>query len=486
MDMPFLRGLIQYAEDKIIPFHTPGHKQGRGMYAPLRELLGRAAEYDVSDVLSSQKFNNSWSDALQAAEARAAEIFGARATRFMINGTTGAVHIMLTAARMHGFTHVVMPRSAHLSVYGALLLADMEPIYVADHSVADWQLPGPPDDRQYAKAEANLDDPSKAVALVTYPNYYGLGVDLKPLAERLHIQGRWLLVDEAHGPHFHFHPKFPQPALQQGADLVAQSTHKVLGALTQASMLHIGSERVPLALVDRANFWLQSTSPSALLFASLEAAGEQMAEAGEALWQRAIERAETAACRIESHKGMQVLRPNDVAPAYVMDPTRLVVRTADVGWSGVAAARRLRQAGIQVEMADPWHIVALITWADDEETVSGLIGGLVNLAKEEPSNDERPLTGALPLRPIPKMRLRPREAALAPSRRVPLQEAVGHVSADVVCPYPPGIPILCPGEEIDADIVEYLQHVHSSAFELRGTCDPDLSHIHIVQEGTCR
>lgn len=486
MDMPFLRGLIQYAQDNVLPFHTPGHKQGRGMYEPLREFLGRAAEYDVSDVLSSQKFNDSWSEALRAAEARAAEIFGARATRFMINGTTGAVHIMLIAARMHGFTHVVMPRSAHLSVYGGLLLADMQPVYVADGAVDGWQLSGPPDVTAYADAEVHLDHPESAVVLVTYPNYYGIGVDLVPLSERLKPQGRWLLVDEAHGPHFRFHPALPRPALEQGADLVAQSTHKVLGALTQASMLHVGSERVPLACVARADFWLQSTSPSALLLASLEAAGEQMAEAGEALWQQAIERAETAARRIESHAGMAVLRPEDVAPAYVMDPTRLVVRTADAGWSGVAAARRLREAGIQVEMADPWHIVALITWADDDETVSGLIAGLTNLAREKPDSAERPPAAAMPHRPVPKVRLRPREAALAPAHRVPLREAIGHVSADVVCPYPPGIPILCPGEEIDGDIVEYLLHVHSSAFELRGTCDPDLSHIHIVQEGTCR
>lgn len=486
MDMPFLRGLIQYAQDGVLPFHTPGHKQGRGMYAPLREFLSRAAEYDVSDVLSSQKFNDSWSEALQAAETRAAEIFGARATRFMINGTTGAVHIMLIAARMYGFTHVVMPRSAHMSVYGALLLADLEPVYVADRPVAGWQLPGPPGVQDYADAEGNLDNPGSSVVFATYPNYYGLGADLAPLSERLQQQGRWLLVDEAHGAHFRFHSSLPQPALTQGADLVAQSTHKVLGALTQASMLHVGSERVPLALVDRADFWLQSTSPSALLLASLEAAGEQMAEAGETLWERAIEHAETAARRIELQAGMEVLRPQDVAPTYVMDPTRLVVRTADVGWSGVAAARCLRKAGIQVEMADPWHLVALITWADDEETVNGLIQGVVDLAREAPNSAERAPTLALPPRPVPKVRLRPREAALAPSRRVPLQEAVGHVSADVVCPYPPGIPILCPGEEINDDIVEYLLHVRSSAFELRGTCDPDLSHIHIVQEGTCR
>src|SRR5690625_26111 len=239
MDMPFLQGLVKYRTDKIVPFHTPGHKQGRGMYAPLREFLGNAAEYDVSDVLSSPAMGDSWSDALEATEAQAAKMFGARATRFMINGTTGALHTMLVAARMHGFTHVVMPRSAHLSIYGGLLLADLEPVYVADEAVAGWQLPGPPSDLHYAKAEAGLKQSQSAVALVTYPNYYGLGVDLSAFAERLHQADRWLLADEAHGAHFGFHPALPPPALKQGADLVAQSTHKVLGALTQASMLHV-------------------------------------------------------------------------------------------------------------------------------------------------------------------------------------------------------------------------------------------------------
>lgn len=481
---PFLDGIQRYEVDGVLRFHTPGHKRGLGLHPGVQGVLGEAARFDVSDVLASPEYGDSWSDALRAAEDLAARAFGARATRFSVNGTTGALHAMLLALRMAGFRRVVMPRSSHLSILGGLIVADLEPVYVDESVLKEWGIPLPPGAEDFV-ARARAAGVDRPACLVTYPTYYGVGASLAPLASAVHAEGGVLLVDEAHGAHFRFHPRLPRSALEQGADLVAQSTHKVLGALTQASMLHSGSEAIPVELIDRALFWLQSTSPSSLLLASLDAARAQMEAEGLRLWEQALERVEALGRRLAREGGIRLLDAEAVGEGYVQDPTRVVVRTADAGWHGVAAARRLRERGIQVEMADPWNLVAIVTWADAPGHLDRLAEALIELRREAPPAGGVALApDVLPPFPRATPRMSPRAAMLARSRRIPLREAVGAVSADVVCPYPPGIPVLCPGEEIDAAVVEYLEAIHSFAFEVRGTVDPRLNFIHIVSEGT--
>lgn len=475
-ELPFFEALAGYRESGVVPFHTPGHKQGRGIHHALRDKLEGAAQLDVSDVVASQRFGDSWTRALRAAEELAAEAFGARRTYFVVNGTSGAIHTMLLAARSLGYEEVVLPRESHISVFAGLVLSGLRPRYVTGKRLSGWYLNAPPEPAAYEVASAN-----KEVYLATRPSYYGIAQPLGALADRAHRRGGLLLVDEAHGAHFGFHPHLPRPALQCGADLVAQSTHKVLGAFTQSSMLHVGAARVPEHSVERALLCTASTSPSGLLLASLDAARAQVATDGPALWEKALELADTLRHHIVTHLGVRVLLPADLPPGYVLDRTRLVIRTADRGLHGVEAARLMRQFGAQVELADPWHVVALITWGDTWETANRLLEALRFSLEQAERSRKIPAPDVWNL-PRPVVRLTPRAAALSPAEWVPLREAASRVSAETICPYPPGIPVLCPGEEIDADTVAYLEGIRETAFEVRGASDPTLQKVLVVRE----
>lgn len=474
-ELPFLHALTGYLEDGVIPFHTPGHKQGRGIHNALRKYLEGAAQLDVSDVVASERFDDSWTEALYAAERLAAEAFGAKRTYFAVNGTSGAIHTMLLAVRSMGYEEIVVPRESHLSVFGGLILSGLRPRYVTGSRLSDWNLSLPPAPSAYETVLA-----TKAVYMATRPSYYGIAQPLEALADLAHAREGLLLVDEAHGPHFGFHRHLPAPALWCGADLVAQSTHKVLGAFTQSSMLHIGSSRVLEHLVERALLSTASTSPSGLLFASLDAARAQMVTEGAALWEKAFELADMLRQHIQNHLGVTVLSPAHLPAGYELDRTRLVIRTADRGLHGVEAADKLRRHGVQVELADPWHVVALLTWADTRETANALLDALRSSLDEPERVRDIPAASVWDM-PAPTVRLTPRQAALSPTEWVPLREAVGRISAETICPYPPGIPVLCPGEEIDADIIAYLEGLRHTAFEVRGACDPTLQQVLVVR-----
>lgn len=472
---PFFEAVLDYGSKKILPYHTPGHKQGRGAPAPWRQALGLTAlQMDVSDVLHAPEWDDNWFDVLALAESMAADALGADACRFLVNGTTGGIHALIAAAVQGRDRPVIVARHSHRSVIGGLILADAVPVYVEssyDERRGLWLPPSP--DAWGAALEKN---PEAAAVLVTYPSYEGVAPDLKAIVERAEPLGVPVLVDEAHGPHFGLHPRLPRRALDLGAEWTAQSPHKLLGSLTQSSWLagrprRIGEDAVAVALGI-----LQTTSPSALLLASLDVARRQMALEGEAMMERALAAADEVREAVEGVAGLRNVRFDK--PFW--DETKLLFDVSPSGLTGFAAARRLREAGLQVEMGTARHVLALATFGDTPETVAALIRGLKRLAAEAEldvragdGSGIRPRVDGLEsaarsLPDIPPRRLRPRQAALGPSRFVPLAAATGEIAADVVCPYPPGIPVLCPGEEVSLEAVEYLQDILHSGGEVRG------------------
>lgn len=487
-EAPFFEAVLAYADAGIVPFHTPGHKQGRGAASPWVDAVGpRALRLDVSDVLVSPQHNDNWTEALAAAEGLAADALGADFCHFLVNGTTGGVHAMLMATAPG--RPVVIARNSHRSVLGSIILADAWPVYVNpvyDPDAGVW-LPPP----LSAWEQAFDRHPDAAAVVVTYPSYEGVALDLGPLVAAARARGLAVLVDEAHGPHFGLHPALPPRALELGADLSAQSPHKLLGSLTQSSWLLGREGRVRQDAVETVLGVLQTTSPSALLLASLDVARRQIALEGHHMMDKALAAADRVRDAVRAIPGLEVVRfdeGNDMTDIVGVDPTKLLIAVDGIGWNGFAATAALRSYGVQIEMGTARHVLALATFGDTTDTVERLCGALEKLVRDTPPRGDvngpwedarHDASSIFPKTADPVMR--PREAALAPSVAMPLADAVGHVAADIVCPYPPGIPVLCPGEQVSSEAVAYLQAILDRGGEVRGLVGtPDAPAVRVV------
>ncbi len=477
---PFLEGLVRYSSEDVIPFHTPGHKQGRTLDPELQQALGNEPFLmDVSDEISDPGSGNDSAAVLLEAEALAADAFGAGRTFFLHNGTTAGIQAMLLAAswefeQTRGSDwpkdkpgEVVLPRSVHRSVFGGLVLAGLTPRFVEETWDKEWSIPLPPSPSAWQKAVGETD--GLAAVFDTYPSYYGIGGKINETFYLADALDKLLLVDEAHGAHFRFHPEFPPTALSMGASAVAQSAHKTLGVLTQASLLHTGkpelAELMPTILA-----LLQSTSPSFLLYASLDAGRRQMALEGRRLWQRALELSQETRASINQVPGLRCLDEEVLEKPGVgfWDPTKLLIRVDGLGLSGPEAEVRLRQCGIQVELAGLNHILVLITIGDGPREVRRLVEALRELARSKGSGVQKQQEAPIESPALGRMLLSPRRAVLSARREVDLREAKGGISSGTVTPYPPGIPILVPGEEITAESLECLDGYRRQGIEIRG------------------
>ena len=455
----FLTALAAYVSAKVQPWHTPGHKQGRGAPSELLAILGPALAHDLSDVLEDATTDNSWEQCLQQAEAAAAQAFGAGWTRFLVNGSSGGLHAAFLGLCKEGDT-VLVPRAAHMSVAASLTLCGARPVYLAARLHSDIGVPLPAASADY---EAAISTHHPKVVFVTSPNYYGISADLSAIAELAHAHQALLLVDEAHGAHYAFHPSFPPPALAAGADVTVQSAHKTLSALTPAALLHVrsGMDTEPFS---KALQIVGTTSPSSLTLASLDAARAQMAMHGVALWQQAIDLAEEIRRRINKMAGWHCLGADELdATGLRWDPCRLIFR--HVGASGLAVAAALRHRhGIQVEMADSRWVVALCGLGDSGVEAERLLAALAS-----PGWADLPFeTPQIYNLPEPRVMLTPRQALQYSTQRIPWNRAQGRIAAEVVCPYPPGAPVLAPGEEITSEVLHYLSWAKAAGFSIHG------------------
>lgn len=472
----FLLGLVRYQSEGITRFHTPGHRGGAWTHPTWAEAVGMGClSLDVSDVLHGEEGPADWSQVLRRAESRAARHFGAHTTRFLVNGTSGGIHAAILA--LAAGEKVLFSRASHLSLYAGAALAQAVPSYVDPVYDKEWDIAGPPPPEEFQRA---CERERPKLVVVTYPDYYGLALAGERLARD--VAKTRILADEAHGAHFLYCPEAPVPALAWGCAVSVQSTHKMLGALTQASMLHVSPKASDVvSVLDRALTLLQTTSPSALLLASLEAAVMQGLENGRDEWERAVALAQSLREEIERSTPFYCLSPKIAASRWQaqLDPARLVINMGDSGWTGLAAARFLRQQWkIQVELANQRVIVLLVTPGNTKADGELLIAALKALSVKAP---RKPVEIVTPP-PRPPRRMLPWEALRRPVRWVSLKEGVGRIAANLLCPYPPGIPIAAPGEEITLEIAAFLEHVTAHGWEVRGGFDPRFRRVAVVDE----
>lgn len=473
---PIYEGLVKLRKKRIVPFDVPGHKRGRGN-PELVELLGeKCVGIDVNSMKPLDNLGHPIS-IIRDAEELAAEAFGAAHAFLMIGGTTSSVQTMILSTCKAG-DKIILPRNVHKSAINALVLCGAIPIYI-EMSV-DPKIGialGLENDRV---AQAINDHPDAKAILINNPTYYGICSDLKGLTEMAHAAGMKVLVDEAHGAHLHFTDKLPLSAMDAGADMSAVSMHKSGGSLTQSSLLLVGDQMNPEYVRQIINL-TQSTSASYLLMSSLDISRRNLALRGKESFEKVIELSEYARREINAIGGYYAYSKELVDGVSVcdFDVTKLSVYTQGIGLTGIEVYDLLRdEYDIQIEFGDIGNILAYISIGDRIQDIERLVGALADI-KRLYSRDGKDLIAGEYIQP--ELVLSPQEAFYADRRSLTLDESIGQVCGEFVMCYPPGIPILAPGERITQGLVDYIKFAKERGCSLQGTEDPEVNHINVIK-----
>jgi arginine decarboxylase len=469
-DAPLAAAVSRFYADPGAAFTTPGHKRAPWLADPLLALdLPLAAGADDARLSA---------DFLGRAERLAAELWSAEDCRFSVNGSTHGNQAFALAVGAPG-DRVAVSRNLHKSLFAGLILAGLEPVWMRpDVDPAS----GLPVGLSLEEVERALDQGVRAVMLVE-PSYVGVISDLEAIVERAHAAGVPVIVDQAWGSHLGLHPELPSGAMRVGADGMIISAHKTLAAFTQSAILLARSELLDYERLDAAFELLNTTSPSAAIAGSIDRARQIMAVRGHALLTQTLGLARRFRRELADVDGLVTVDAGMVEPfkaAAGFDPLKLVLLLPGTGADGFAVEQDLSEVGVRVEMADRDVIIPLLTIGDHDVTVDRLIAGLrgsIERRRAEP----RPSSSATMWRVRPEVAMTPRDAFFARRERVDAAQAIGRVSAETAAPYPPGIPVLAPGEIITAEMLEQLQSEADAGGRVAYCSDPTLSALVVVR-----
>jgi lysine decarboxylase len=482
---PYLDALVAYGFRGSTRFHVPGHKGGRGADPGLVNAIGlMALQLDVPQDIEGIDLGPRPTP-YERAEALAAEAHGAARTWFLTNGATQGNHALCLALAPQD-APVVVQRNSHSSVIDGLVLSGGRPGFVAPEYDEELGMAhGVSPEALAAELDAT---PGARAAFLVSPTYYGLAADVAGLAEVAHAHDVPLVVDQSWGPHFGFHEGVPESALRLGADAVLTSTHKIVGSLTQSAMLHVApTGRVDPDAIGRVVRLVRSTSQSALLMGSLDAARRQLAVHGQALLTRTLAAAASLRGAIDRIPGCAVVGEGLVGRAGVAawDPLRVVIDVRGTGRTGYEVYAAVREAyDAQLELATQATVVLVLGIAQPPEDLDRFAYdfaetiGRISVA----GTAEALARSSAALRN--EVAMTPREAFLGEIGRVPIAEAEGRICAETIAGYPPGIPALLPGERITAEAIEYLRELVTAGARLHGASDPELESIFVVDAGT--
>jgi arginine decarboxylase len=478
---PYLEAVTAYGFRGSTRFHVPGHKGGDGADPGLRQALGiPALLLDVPQDIEGIDLGPSPTP-YERAEQLAADIYGAERVWFLTNGATQGNHALCLALAPEG-TRVVLQRNSHASLIDGLVLSGGAATFVAPEYDSELGMAhGVTPESLAAALEAAPD--ARAVFIVS-PTYYGMAADVAGCAEAAHAAGLPLIVDCAWGAHFGFHPDLPASPLRLGADAMLASTHKIVGSLTQSAMLLVSEgPRVDTAAVARAVRLVRSTSPSALLMVSLDAARRQLAVHGEALLARTLEASAQARRAIDATAGCAVVGEGLVGRPGVAgwDPLRIVVDVRGTGCTGYEVAAALQaNYDIYVELATHATIVLVLGLGQPVEPLERLDHDFGETVRRIRRADRTAPIVRPPVAHPGETVVPPRAAFLATSEAVDVEEAVGRISAESIAGYPPGVPSLLPGERVTAEVVEYLRQLTAAGARLHGASDPTFNTVRVL------
>lgn len=470
-EAPLLDGWLAFRAARPAPFGTPGHKQRQNLVGPV--VLDDVPLYGGVDTIRQQ------AGRLAEADRRLARLWGADWGRISVGGSTHGNQTLALALCRPG-DQVIVTRTLHRSLLMGMVLAGVSPVWVRPEVDPTTGLPThvPVERLERALPE----HPRARAVFLVEPTYVGTLSDVSAHAAVAHARGIPLAVDQAWGAYFGFHPELPLHAIQAGADALVTSAHKTLPAYTQSALILARTERIDRDLLERAFEVTATTSPSGTIAASADAARALLEQEGEALLGDLLCLVDHARERLRRLPGL-VLLEDVVDPTVILDRAKLAINVSGSGATGLAIEDDLVAAGVPVELADRDTIVPIITMNDDLETVDRFVTALA-ASLERHRAEPREVRPSIAWTVEPEVVLSPRDAFFAPHRTLAANEAIGEVSAELVAPYPPGIPVLAPGERITAAAVEGLRQALADGTQVRYAADPTLRTLQIVADST--
>ncbi len=473
---PLFDAMKKHMERDIVPFHVPGHKYGYGL-EDFRNLVGdNVLKMDLNAMEDLDDACNPIG-VIAESEQLLAEAFGAETAYFLVNGTSSGVQAMIMSTCKPG-DQIILPRNSHKSTLGGIILSGAIPVYLQPEvseelGIAMGVTP-------VSVKNAVKQNPFAKAVFVINPTYYGAASDLKSITRLAHRSGMAVLVDEAHGAHMSFHDDFPLTAMEVGADMSAVSMHKTGGSMTQTSALLLRGDIVDPSVVKQILGLTYTTSASYVLMCSIDAARKQLAVRGSEILDNVLSMARWARDEINKIEGLYAPGKELIGTpgCYDFDETRLTINVKKLGITGYEAEKNLiNNYNIQVELSDMYNIFAVISLGDRKEYLEALINALKDMAQKL-GVKEFGKTISIPFNS--EMIVSPRDAFYSSKKAVRLEDSAGEISGEMIMSYPPGIPVVCMGERITPDIIDYVRLLKEEKCLLQGTVDPYVDYVMVL------
>lgn len=473
---PLFEALKKYVEDQVISFHVPGHKRGAGI-KEFTDYVGRKIfEMDANGMKDLDNICNPIG-VIKESEKLMADLFEADDSFFLVNGTSQGVQAMILYSCAPG-DEVILPRNAHKSTIGALILSGAIPVYVQPE--INYELGIAMGMTNESVSHTVKNHPYASGIFVINPTYYGAISDLDQIVHIAHSHDMLVMADEAHGCHLKFNQELPFSAMELNADMSAASIHKTGGSMTQSSVLFVKNRKVNSARMKAVLNLTQTTSASYVLMASLDIARKQLALYGTDIMKRVVDLVRYARGRINKIDGLYAFGKELIGTpgTFSFDETKLGINVRRLGISGYEMERILRDDyNIQIEMSDFYNILAIVSVGDQKENIDKLIDALADIAMKKGIHEIKNKTFV----PIdPELIVSPRDAYYNSKKSIPLENAEGEISGEMIMAYPPGIPTICPGERFTSEIIEYVKMLKNEKCQLQGTEDPYVDYVQVL------
>lgn len=477
-ELPLFEALVNYARKDVTPFDVPGHKMG-AMMTPLKEALGEMAlRMDVNSMKELDLLSHPQS-VIKEAQELAADAFGADYAYFLVNGTTVGIQAMIMAVCKPNDT-ILVPRNGHKSVMDGIILSGAKPVFIQPEVDYFFGISHGVSVRNVEKAIK--ENPEAKALLITYPTYFGTMTDLTKICQIAHENDVIVIVDSAHGAHLNFVDQMIDP-LSAGCDAVTISMHKTGGSLTQSSLLLLKNNRIKREAIEKILSMLQSTSANYLLMSSLDVARRELFLYGKERYRSLKPIVIDAVRELERETRYEILKDDYVFKHFQQshDWTKLVIRVNGIGLTGFDVYTLLKEEyGIQMELAEGYVVMAVITSADSKYSIGKLVSALKDIEKKYGKNMVLVSTHVTSDQ-VNELVMSPREAFYSDHEIVPIEKSIGRVSADTLMIYPPGIPLVIPGELISQDVVDQYHYYHQLVGDVL-TEAKEKNHITVVKE----